>query len=279
MKQMKYYFYFLALFILSCTKDSPDPNPVDLNPSLYPGCRLDMMAQPVTNSSVVDQVNYKFEYNAEGQIVSAKVLNRTIDRNQLPFESITTFSYINGRIYRLAIGNNDHVEAYDYTGAALLRISVPRTTTPDYTGYFIQMTTDTSRRIIKMVDKPGFVTDIIRDNKGNILEIKKTDPISKRVIYSMIITGYDNKKSKYELLRGIPFDIFQDVEEYMERPLFSVGAGGNPLKAKIYRDNVLKADLEYLYEYSTGGYPTKIVTKDLLKNTVQEEIFDYLGCN
>lgn len=278
---MRFCLYFLSVvlfFSMACSKDQvvdPGGNP---NPSLYTGCRLAMMAQPVINPTVVDQVNYKFEYNAEGNIISAAVQNRPIDRNQLPYVSTTTFSYINGQIYRLAIGNNDHVEAYEYAQGALSRISIPFTATPNFTNYYILMTADSSKRIVKMVDKTGYVTDITRDGQGNILEIKKADP-SKKIVYLMQFTGYDNKKSKYELLRGISFDIFQDVEDYMERPLFSVGAGGNPLKAKIYRDNVLAADLEYQYEYTTRGYPTRIVTKDKIGNSVQEETFDYLGCD
>lgn len=273
-----YYFYIGLVLILSCSKDQPTTGSGDPNPSLYTGCRLAMMAQPVIGSTIVDQINYKFEYNTEGNIVSAAAQNRPIDRSILPYLSVTTYSYINERMYRLAVGNNDHVEAYDYTSGALSRISVPRTVTPDYTNYFIMMTVDSSKRVIKMVDKPGFITDIIRDAKGNILEIKKTDPTSKKVVYAMQFIGYDDKKSKYELLKGIQFDIFQEVEDYMEKPFFTVGASGNPLKTKIFRDNVLKADLEYQYEYTTDGYPTKIITRDLLNKTLMEETLEYLGC-
>ncbi len=270
-------FFLITFFvILSCkkTEDMPTPTPTPVPTPSFSGCRISQYSQDLIGDPVANFETVKFNYDKDGFI---SYTESTYKRNTVEVGSQQIrMTYKDGLLVKYTDSGQSHIEMYDYLNGLLNTIKIPTSNTPDLVNFEIKLTTDANKRIIKMEDNRGEITTIKRDTKGNITEIKKTDGTDEN--FRMEISAYDNKKSIYELMKGFQFDFFTSASTYMEKPLFSVGASGNPLKAKVFRKGILKEDLEFAYEYTAEGYPTKIVSTNILFNKVITQTIDYEGC-
>jgi hypothetical protein len=272
-------FFSIAFFItISCkkTEDTPTPvpTPTPIPTPSFSGCRITQISQDVIDDPVVNFEIVKFNYDKDGFITNTET---TLKRNTAQVGFVTwRMTYKDGLLEKYNDSEQKHIEVYEYVNSILSAIKIPTSNTPDLVNLAIKTSADVSKRIIKMEDNRGGITTIKRDTKENITEIKKIDGTDES--FRMEITGYDNKKSIYELMKGFQFDTFALADSYMEKPLFSVGASGNPLKAKVFRKGILKEDLEFSYEYTSDGYPTKITSTNILFNKVITQTIEYEGC-
>lgn len=267
------------MLIFSCkkTEDSPTPvpTPTPIPTPSFSGCRISQYSQDVIDDPVITFLIKKFKYDKDGFIINTETAYK---RNNTEIGTQTSkMSFKDGLLAQFSDAGLIHIENYQYLNGALSSIKIPSSDTPSLVNFEIKITTDADKRIIKMEDNYKNVTVIKRDAKGNIIEIKVTDEVANEV-FKMEFSSYDNKKTIYELMKGFQFDSFADANTYMEKPFFSVGASGNPLKAKVYRKGILKEDLEFTYDYTAEGYPTKITSTNILFNKVITQTIEYEGC-
>lgn len=266
------------MLIFSCkkTEDTPTPTitPTPIPTPSFSGCRIIQYSQDVVNDPVANFETVKFNYDKDGFIISADAIYKR-NNTQVGSQAFR-MTYKDGFLTQYNDSGQLHIENYEYLNGILSTIKIPTSNMPDFVNLAIKISTDANKRIIKMEDNRGNISIIKRDAKGNIIEIRETEGTDE--VFRMEITAYDNKKTIYDLMKGFQFDVFVYAGIYMERPLYSVGASGNPLKAKVYRKGILKEDLEFSYEYTSEGYPTKIVSTNLIFNKVITQTIEYAGC-
>ncbi len=268
---------FTLIFSCKKTEDTPTPTPI-VTPTPTPsftGCRITQYSQDVVNDPVANFETVKFNYDKDGFI---NYTESTFKRNNTNVGSQTNrMTYKDGLLVQFNDAEQRHIEVYEYLNGIISTIKIPTSNAAVFVNLAIKISTDANKKIIKMEDNRGNISTIKRDTKGNIIEVKVMNDGTDES-FRMEIIGYDNKKTIYELLKGFQFDIFPLVDTYTEKPLFSVGASGNPLKAKVYRKGILKEDWEFAYEYTSEGYPTKIVSTNILFNKVITQTIEYAGC-
>jgi hypothetical protein len=246
MKNLKKLSKIILLFaILIACKKAVDTVPI-VKSDAFTGCRISQI-----ESGSIPFIN---TYNPNGFLISSIV--------KYSFSEVTyKYSYENGLIIGL-IGSDKNEEKYEYKNGALSKIFIVNTIPglSQFKGYFIDIDTDNNKRIVKMTDSNGLQNEITRDASGNIMTIIQTNNTDKRVNYKIELSGYDGKKTIYDLLKGFPFDFTSSYEFYMTQGvLLSVGGtGGNATKIKIWDGQNQISDVDIKYEYSPTGYPTLI---------------------
>ncbi|WP_461048796.1 hypothetical protein [Spirosoma arcticum] len=220
----------------------------------FAGCRLTMAER-----SGSEPIRRGYTYTADGFIVNT--LLTYLDSRGGTYTGV--FSYSSG-LAASHSGSDGTVEEYAYTNGALSKITIAKTPETAYVGYQIDVTTDASKRITRLVDSQGYQTDLTRDANGNITGLTKTKIADKSVVFQMQLSDYDGKKSIHQLYKGWPFDFLVYYGDYMtEGALLNDGAGGNPRKVRTLTD-----DLEYNYTYSTDGYPTSVKVFSKTSNSI-----------
>jgi hypothetical protein len=253
MKKKQRIFILKIMLIISCMscKKTDTTSPPEVS---FSGCRID--------KSETTQFSNVYSYNADGTIATIAINEKCA--NGFCNNGTTNFFYENGLL--ISLKAETLTENYEYSNGALSKIKVTDLAKPDYANYVITIEVDNNKRIVKMKDNKGIQTDIKRDNSGNITETKTIQISDSTELYRAELSRYDNKKTVFELHKGWRYDVKEFYSNYIKMPFFSIGASGNPLSFKEYRNKVLTADVEYTYEYSVDDYPIKETFFDKINN-------------
>jgi hypothetical protein len=255
---------------MSCKKtDNTPPTPPLEQPPLEPsfsGCRVDKIG----TTKGTDIYNYK----SDGTISSISYNENCV--NAFCNSNLTDYFYNNGLL--VSSKYKKATEYYEYTNGALSKIKIADPDDSNYTDYIITVETDNNKRIVKMKDNKGIQTDIKRDNNGNITETKTVRLSDSTELYRAELSRYDNKKTVFELYKGWSFDYNQYYADYMKNPFFTIGASGNPLNFKWYRNKILTSDTDFTFDYSTEGYPVREEQLNKITNVKIVINYTYKNC-
>ena len=264
MKTFKIIPFVFLLFVIgnSCKKEEAVTPTVTSTTKVFSGCRID-----VEETDISRKFKTTYGYNSDGFITDINVVN--LD-NPKQYNNIKAF-YKDGLLSTLSDDGGD-LEQYEYTNGVLSKITITSTSEASYKGYQINIEADTNKQIIAMVDSKGYRCTITRDTKGNIVELKTTKISDNSIASVTQLSDYDGKKNLSELYKGWPLNFLSNYSDYMtyRTLLFANGTSGNPRKI---------SDLEYRYEYSIEGYPTRIETVNKTSNTITDVLKNtFEGC-
>ncbi len=266
---MKKSILLILTVFFSCSKKEESPAPSVVVPTPILSCRVNMedAEKDIKN-------NARYDYGKDGVIDG---ITDTYTKEGFNRGYTTGFLYENSLLIQLSQPNSGLLEKYEYKNGVLSKIIIVSTEQKNYIGYTIDIETDANKKIIKMTDSKGYQSDIKRDGKGNLLELKTIRITDKKEIFRLVNSDFDNKKSISELFKGWQFDVRQYYGDYMAMPFFSVGGSGNPIKTQTYNEGLLGTDLEYTFNYTADGYPTRM--EILNKVTNKKTVYNYTLLN
>jgi hypothetical protein len=259
-------FFLMLLLLLGFTSCKKKETPITPEEPSFSGCRVDKIQ--------LDKITDSYTYNADGTISNVSFSENCV--NAFCSSGSTNFFYENGLL--VSLKTKKATESYEYTNGSLSKIIVADPDNAGYTNYIITLESDDNKRILKMKDNKGIQTDIKRDNNGNITETKTIRLSDSTELFRAELSRYDNKKTVYELYKGWKYDVNQYYVDYIKSPFFITGASGNPLNFKWYKNKILTTDTDYVFEYSTDGYPVREEQLNKVTNVKTVINYTYKNC-